>query len=228
MVKKISKKHIRNVIIVGKPGAGKGVRAEILSSELKLKHLSTGDIFKEILTKKTPLATKVRKYYEAGHLVPDKIVNEVFAEYFKKHDYKGCILDGFPRNVSQAKFFMKLLEKKGSGVDMIILSHREDKDIVEHIIHRHDCLDCNKIYHMQDNPPKKTGVCDICGGKVTQRSDVHKIKMRLDVFRKEIEPMIDWLKKHDVHFIMVPGKVDPYSQKAIRESVMKELRRVLN
>lgn len=225
-MKKIKRRKLRNIILTGKSGSGKGVRMDILADELNLKKISMGDVFREMLSKNTPLTKKLKSYMESGKFVPDELVHEIFAAYFKKHDYKGCILDGFPRTLKQARFLMDLLEKNGSGIDMIVHVHREDKDIIEHLIHRHTCKKCARIYHIQDNPPKKSGVCNDCGGIVAQRVDdsEEKIKMRLSEFKNKVEPMIDYLKKHDIHFAIVPGKVDPYSKAAIKKTVIDAIK----
>ncbi|MBT3582827.1 adenylate kinase [Candidatus Woesearchaeota archaeon] len=222
---KTPKADVKNIIVAGKSGAGKQPRIDVIAEELGLKQLSTGTIFRDILSKDTPLAKKVKYYVENGKWVPDEVTNEVFAEYFKRHDFKGCILDGFPRTAEQAKFLMKLLRENGSHVDMIIEVHREDEHIVNHVIHRRICKTCGKTYHMVDNPPKGKK-CSKCDGEVYHRSDdtVEKIKSRLNEFHTKVVPAIEELKKNDIHFVMVNGFLNPWTPTKVQETVREALK----
>ena len=231
---KTPKANINNIIITGKSGAGKQPRIDVIADELGLTQLSTGSIFREFIkaykdgkkTKEADLGKKAVSYLEAGKFVPDELTNEMFAEYFKRHDYKGCILDGYPRTLSQAKHLMTILEKNGSHLDMIVEVHRDDDDIVSHVVHRRTCKECKKVYHMKDFPPKKDGECDVCGGEVFHRSDdtEEKIKSRLNEFNTKVVPMLEDLKKQGIHFAVVDGFLNPYSKERVRETVLTALK----
>jgi adenylate kinase len=223
---KTPKHEIKNIIVTGKSGAGKQPRIDVIADELGLKQLSTGVIFRDILSKDTPLAQEVKSYVENGKFVPDKVTNKLFAEYFKKHDYKGCILDGYPRTPEQAKHLMKLLEENGSHIDMIIEVHREDENIINHVIHRRTCKKCNNVYHMLDKPPKDGKFCHDCNEEVFQRSDdtVEKIKSRLNEFHEKVVPAVEELKKKNIHFVVVDGFLNPWSKEKVQETVKDALK----
>ena len=221
----IQKHEVKNIIVMGKSGAGKQPRIDVIAETLGLKQLSTGEIFRDILAKDNPLAQEVKSYVENGKWVPDEVTNKVFAEYFSKHDYKGCILDGYPRTPEQAKHLMKILEANGSHVDMIIEVHREDENIINHVIHRRTCKKCNKSYHMLDNPPKNNTHCHDCDSEVFQRSDdtVEKIKSRLNEFNTKVVPAIEELKKQNIHFVVVDGFLNPWSKEIMTKTVLDAL-----
>jgi adenylate kinase len=231
---KIKKHEVKNIIVTGKSGAGKQPRIDVVAEELGLKQLATGTIFREFLTafkngeknREADLGKQAHAYISAGKFVPDSLTNEIFAEYFKQHDYKGCILDGYPRTVDQAKHLMKLLKKNGSHIDMIIEVHRDDENIINHTIHRRTCKSCAKVYHMLDNPPKKDNSCHDCGGEVFHRPDdtEEKLKSRLNEFHKKVVPALEELKKKDIHFVVVDGFINPYSKEKMKQMVRDALK----
>jgi len=124
---RLQKYEVKNILITGKSGYGKQPRIDVIAKELGMKQISSGSIFRDIMSKDTALSQEVKSYVDNGKWVPDELTNRVFAEYFKKHDYKGCILEGYPRTVNQAEHLMKLVEENGSSIDMIIEVHREDE-----------------------------------------------------------------------------------------------------
>jgi len=155
------------LIFIGPPGIGKGTYATAVSERYGIPHISTGDIFREEVKRGSELGRKVKKYLEAGELVPDEIVIEVVRERLKKEDCrKGFILDGYPRTLRQAEELDKM-----TSIDLVLNFHAPDEVIIERLSGRRICVKCGAIYHVKFMPPKKPGICDKCGGKIIQRKD---------------------------------------------------------
>lgn len=171
-------------MVLGPPGAGKGTQAEMLERELGLKHLSTGDILREEVRKGTELGKRAEKYMKSGELVPDDLIVEMMEREISKYD--NFVLDGFPRNLKQAEALDKMCR-----IDKVILLEVPDEVILERLSLRRSCPKCNRVYHLKYNPPKENEICDYCGVKLYQRDDDKEevIKKRLEVYRKETEPI---------------------------------------
>lgn len=187
------------VILIGPPGSGKGTQAKKLSAKLSLPHISTGDLFRENLSNGTPLGLKVKGYLESGNLVPDDIVVDMLADRVAAEDCKlGYLLDGFPRSIPQAEALEREL---GDDVDLVVLSLEvPDEIIVKRIEGRMSCSDCGAIFNKYFTPPNKEGVCDICEGTLSHRSDdnAEVVKERLAVYHKQTAPVIDYYTKKGV------------------------------
>ena len=147
-----------NIVLIGKQGSGKGTQAKLISGEYKIPHISTGDIFRETAKINTKLGKQVRNLIDNGILVPDDITNKVIKERLKKEDAKkGFILDGYPRNLSQARFLDKLTK-----IDYVIEIAVSDKEAIKRVSSRRQCKECNTIYGAT-NQPKNDNKCDNCG-----------------------------------------------------------------
>jgi len=193
--------------MLGAPGAGKGTQAARLAAELKIPHISTGDIFRESLKNNTEYGLKAKKYMEAGDLVPDSVVVKMVEERLVQKDCAyGFILDGFPRNISQAA----ALEEMGSSIDAVINLDVADEVIIERLSNRRVCSNCGAVYNLLTNRPKSEGVCDKCGGHLYQRKDDKPatIKARLNVYKKETFPLINFYERKGV-LKKVNGTVEP-------------------
>lgn len=180
------------VILMGPPGAGKGTLASPLSGHLNVPHISTGDLFREHMRKSTSLGLRAKGFIDQGHLVPDELVLDMLFERIAKPDCKnGCILDGFPRTIHQAKILDKTLKGQKICVLNLLL---EDAVIVERVTGRLSCKHCGKIYHVKRDPPLKPNICDECQGDLFQREDDREeiIRKRLHVYRLQTAPLIDY------------------------------------
>lgn len=189
-----------NVVLLGPPGAGKGTQAALLVDKTGLTYLSTGDLFRRNLEKKTALGLKARGYMERGALVPDEVTIGMVQEQITAGTAKGFLLDGFPRNLVQAKALDESLAKKGQKVDKVLLIVVDKEELIKRIIGRRVCRQCQTPYNLDAVPPKVAGICDRCGGELYQRKDDTRevMEQRLQVYEKETAPLIDFYKKKSV------------------------------
>ncbi len=207
------------LILLGPPGAGKGTVGERLSKILNIPLISTGDLLRENLKGKTELGLKAKEYMDKGELVPDEIVISVLLERINKEDCKnGFILDGFPRNISQAE----KLEKYIKDVKLnVVYLQADDEFLVNRLSNRRICENCGAIYHLINIPPKVPGICDKCGGKLIQRDDDKEevVRNRLDVYYKLTSPLLDYYKNKSVLFsVRGDGKLEDIVKQIIEIS----------
>lgn len=178
-----------NLIIMGMQGSGKGTQAKILAEKLRIPHISTGDLVRGT---EGELKKKIDSFINIGKLVPDELIIEILKERFSKEDCKnGFILDGFPRNIHQAKELEKI-----SKIDKIIEIELTDEEAIKRIIARFNCSKCKTDYNSIISPPKKEGVCDKCGANIVKRADDNEeaIKKRLSIYHNETEPILEHYK----------------------------------
>ena len=176
------------LILLGAPGAGKGTQAEILSRELGIPTISTGNILRAAIREGTAVGLKAKALIEAGKLVDDETIMGIVSERLAKPDCaKGYILDGVPRTVPQAE----AMEAMGIEIDCALSIEIADETIVERMSGRRTCKNCSQTFHVVYNPPKKDGVCDFCGGELTIRKDdaPETVKARLATYHRETEPL---------------------------------------
>jgi adenylate kinase len=188
-------------ILLGPPGAGKGTQAAVIRDRYNVAHISTGDILRSNVKEKTDLGQKARSYMEAGGLVPDSLIIEMMRERLSQSDCnRGFLLDGFPRTVSQAEALDSLLEDLDVELDAVILLDVSDEVVVERLSGRRVCRDCGAIYHMKNHPPKKEGICDLCGGELFQRKDDTEevIRQRLGVYHQQTSPLIEYYRSSGI------------------------------
>jgi len=186
------------IILLGAPGAGKGTQAVMLAEKKKLVQVASGDLFRKALQQETELGKKAKVYMEKGQLVPDEITIQMVLERLAEPDCKkGAILDGFPRNLEQAKALDKALEKKSRAIDKVVYIKVSEGELLKRLSGRWICRKCQAPYHEIDNPPKVAGKCDRCGGELYQRADDNAatIKKRLEVYFAETTPLIDYYKR---------------------------------
>ena len=189
------------IVLLGAPGSGKGTAGEILAKDLKLAHISTGDLFRENLKNETELGKKAKEYMDKGELVPDEITIGMLADRLKNDDIKnGAILDGFPRTKKQAEVLDKMLANMDAKVDMALNIDVPFDEIVERIANRRSCRQCNEIYNVVFNPPKIPGICDKCGGELYQREDQKPevVQNRLELYSKTADELINYYKNANV------------------------------
>ena len=184
------------IILFGAPGSGKGTQATVLSEHFKLRRISLGDIFREEVKKDSALGKEVKNYMEKGLLVPDSLVSRVVEDNVNEDNF---LLDGYPRNVNQAKTLDEILKKQGNDIDVFINLEVDEKTIIDRLSKRLVCKKCGANYHLINMPPKKANVCDKCFSELIQRKDDTPvvIKKRWEVFLKENESLLDFYKKKD-------------------------------
>lgn len=185
------------LILLGPPGAGKGTQATVLSETLKIPHISTGDIFRANIKGGTPLGLLVKSYIDSGKLVPDDVTVDIVGSRLVDEDCgNGFIMDGFPRTIPQALMFDEMLAKCNAGVEAVINITSDDNVIIKRLSGRRMCS-CGRTYHVDNNPPKVEGVCDVCQNKLYIRDDDKEetIKERLKTYHEQTSPLVDYYQK---------------------------------
>ncbi|MDD3303932.1 MAG: nucleoside monophosphate kinase [Clostridia bacterium] len=180
-------------VITGGPATGKGTRADILAKKLNIPHISTGDILRDEAEADKEISKKLTR----GELISDEIITELLKKRVSEKDCKdGFILDGYPRTVEQAGLLDELLNKIGKKVDMAIELTAPDELVFRRILERRKCEQCGKIYGL-DFPPKIDDICDICGGKLSSRSDDTKetLQKRINTYKENSKDILEYYRK---------------------------------
>lgn len=202
------------LVFIGPPGAGKGTQAKLLSQRMGFLHLSTGDILREAVKKQTPLGIKAKEYMDRGELVPDSLIIALIEENLPEEG--GVILDGFPRTLAQAEALDNMLNAKGKELSKVLVFETPDEVLIDRLSGRRVCSNCGAVYHIKYNPPKKEGVCDLCGGNLVQREDDKEsvVRNRLEVYRRQTQPLIDFYKKKSIIYKLdaMKGVEDLFSE----------------
>jgi len=188
------------IIMLGAPGAGKGTQADILSQEMDLPHIASGDLFRQALEKKTEVGLLAKGHMNKGELVPDEITIKMILERINQPDCaSGCLLDGFPRTLHQARVLDEALREQGKTIDKAIYIEVPNEELVKRLSGRRLCRVCQTPYHIISSPPKTPGKCDKCGGELYQRSDDREetVKDRLNIFFAQTFPILDYYKKRN-------------------------------
>jgi adenylate kinase len=188
-------------ILLGPPGAGKGTYSQRLIEKFKVPQISTGDILRDSVKKRTELGKKAKEYMDKGLLVPDELIIEIVEDRIKADDCKnGFLLDGFPRTVEQANALEFLLNKNKLKLDAVINIIVKNDVLFKRLTGRRLCKNCGANYNIYTLPPQKEGICDKCGGELYQRDDdkPETIEKRLVVYEKQTKPLIDYYKKKNL------------------------------
>jgi adenylate kinase len=186
------------IIVLGAPGAGKGTQADILSKELHLPHIASGDLFRQALEKETDVGLLARSYMVKGELVPDEITIRMILERIDQPDCaSGCLFDGFPRTSQQAKALDQAFKQRERTIDKAIYIEVPDEELVKRLSGRWLCRKCQTPYHIPNSPPRTPGKCDKCGGELYQRPDDREetVRERLKVFLAQTVPVLDYYEK---------------------------------
>lgn len=186
------------LILLGPPGAGKGTQADLVSSQAGVVHVATGDLFRENLKNETEIGKKAKVYMDKGELVPDELTVRMLLDRIDQPDaQKGVLLDGFPRNIDQAKALDSALKDRGQSVDKVLNINVSEDEVVVRLGGRWTCRKCGAVYHQKFSPPKQAGICDKCGGEIYQRDDdkPETIRNRMVTFRNLTVPLIEYYKK---------------------------------
>jgi adenylate kinase len=211
-----------NLVLLGPPGSGKGTQGERLNEDLRLPYYATGDILRAAVREETELGRTAKQYMDAGDLVPDGVIVGVIAEALDSDEARdGFILDGFPRTTPQAEALDAKLEELGRHLTAVLLIDVSDAEVIRRLGGRRTCVENGHVFHVDFNPPKQEGVCDIDGSELIVRDDDRPdvIQKRLDTYHEKTEPLIDYYDHRSV-LRRIAGEAPP-------DQVTEELRRTL-
>lgn len=219
------------IVMLGAPGSGKGSAAKILARKTNLPHVSTGDMFREQIKKETELGKLANSYISNGKLVPDEVTINIVKDRLNWEDAQnGVILDGFPRTIEQAEALSEILKEKNKKITIVPELVVSDEIIIQRILNRATCSnkECGAIYNTKFKPSKVAGICDVCGSKLTIRTDDNEdtIKNRLEVYRENAKDLISYYKERKVLVSIEPE--EPNAENASEQVVDKILAIVNN
>jgi adenylate kinase len=186
------------LILLGPPGAGKGTQAALLVETWKLAHIATGDMFREAMRSGSEVGRQAKAYYDRGELVPDELTIRMLLERISQPDCaRGCLLDGFPRNLDQAEALDAALSKRSQAVDHAAYIRVGEEELVQRLSGRWTCRGCGAVYHERYSPPKTAGRCDQCDGELYQRSDdqPETVRRRLGVYFRDTAPLVEYYRQ---------------------------------
>lgn len=212
------------IVMLGKPGSGKGTVGKMLSESFGIAHISSGELFRNYIKKAGNMGKIIEEYVNKGVLVPDDLTIKLVEKRLNEDDCKnGVILDGFPRNIAQAEELDKFLKDKNEKIDMAIELNLSDEDIIKRIITRRICPNsaCREVYNLDFKRPIVDGICDKCGTKLIQRDDDKEepIRERLKTYHETSEKLVKYYKSKDLLYTV---KLNLNSGKT-SEDVVKEV-----
>ena len=211
------------VLLLGAPGAGKGTHAARIAEHTGLPHISSGELLRGAVERKTELGVKAREHMDAGSLVPDEFMLKWIEELLDDPAYEsGLILDGFPRTIPQAEGLDRLLAEKGLSTDLVLLLDITQDAAAERLLSRVTCGKCGAIHNLVQKPMKVDGICDECGGELSTRADdvMETIEKRFAEFRKLTAPMIEYYRAR--------GNFETISTDRSVEAVRQDIRDLLD
>jgi adenylate kinase len=207
------------LVLVGAPGAGKGTQAKELSQHFGIPHISTGDIFRASLAAQTDLGLQVKRYMDAGELVPDDVTIGIMRTRLVEPDAAGgFLLDGFPRTLQQAESLGTTLADLGTPLDTVLELQIDDDEVIRRLSGRRTCRSCGHTWHLEFDPPPTPGICGLCGGALYQRDDDQPatIRRRLEVYIDQTAPLIGFYQDAGLlRSICALGTVDEVTKRAI-------------
>ncbi len=211
-----------NLVLLGPPGSGKGTQGERLQEDLRLPYYATGDILRAAVRDETELGRTAKEYMDRGDLVPDEVIVGVIAERIDSSEaLDGFILDGFPRTTPQAEALDAKLGELGRGVTAVLLIDVSDDEVIRRLGGRRTCTANGHVFHVEFDPPKQEGVCDVDGSELIVRDDdkPEVIRKRLDTYHEKTEPLVSYYDQRSV-LRRIPGEAPP-------EEVAENVRRTL-
>lgn len=182
-------------IFIAPPGSGKGTQSKHLTERFGISQISTGDILRDHKKRNTELGRQARNYMDKGELVPDKLIIDMIENELSLPKYEqGFILDGFPRTLEQAKALDRILEKMNLELEHVIILDVPINELINRLTARRVCRNCGATYHLIFSPPKREGICDLCGGEIYQRQDDNKetILKRLKIYESQTKPLLEY------------------------------------
>jgi adenylate kinase len=183
-------------LIMGPQGCGKGTQARMLKEAFDLVHICVGDIFRWHVQNHTKMAARIKRLVAGGGMVSDEVVEEIVKRRLELHDWNyGFILDGFPRTLSQAQFFLESYD-----IDAVILIHVPDEVVIERVLSRRLCKNCGVDYNLSYHPPAHPDRCDACGGPLVARDDdtPEAVRRRLQDYHAKTEPVLDLFRRKEL------------------------------
>lgn len=214
------------LILLGPPGAGKGTHAKLLSERYRIPHISTGDLLREIQNKDPlGLGQRVQRTMKEGKLVPDQIVTQLVAERIRRKDAaRGFILDGFPRNVHQARELDTVLKYEEESIDLAVYFETSHRVVIERLAGRRVCSHCGANFHLVNIPPRKAEICDFCGGRLIQREDDREetVRKRLQVYKEETAGLVSYYEQLKKLRVISGDLTVSEGQKALIELLERE------
>jgi adenylate kinase len=211
-----------NLVLLGPPGSGKGTQGERLQEDLRLPYYATGDILRAAVRDETEVGLSAKEYMDRGDLVPDDVIVGVIAERIDSAEaLDGFILDGFPRTTPQAEALDAKLAELGRAVNAVLLIDVGDEELVRRLGGRRTCAENGHVFHVDFNPPKQDGVCDLDGSELIVRDDDKPdvIRKRLETYHEKTEPLVDYYDQRSV-LRRIAGEAPP-------DEVGEEIRRTL-
>jgi adenylate kinase len=197
----VAEKSAAHVIIMGPQGAGKGTQAALIAPRLRLEHISTGDLFREVMAGDSALGQEIRSYVDRGALVPDALTIRMLMDHVDRvlggqSEMRGMLLDGFPRNQAQAEALDLALRERGDRLVSVVHVDVPRERLMERLTGRLVCPNCGATYHRGFNPPKVEGICDVCGSSLIQRSDdtPEAVERRLSIYYEQTAPVLDYYR----------------------------------
>jgi len=183
------------LVLVGPPGAGKGTQAQFVAAHLAVPNISTGEIFRANVTRRTDLGLQAKQYMDAGRLVPDEVTINMVRDRLAEPDAgDGFLLDGFPRTVPQAVALDKTLADLGTALDVVLELVVDEDEVIRRLSGRRNCRGCGKVWHLEFDAPTRDGICDRCSGELFLRDDdkPEVIAERLRVYTRDTAPLVDY------------------------------------
>jgi adenylate kinase len=211
-----------DIVLLGPPGAGKGTQAKRMAAAFDLLHISTGDLLREEVARRSGLGVEAQGYMNRGELVPDDLVGKMLTKVLhSRRGALGCVYDGYPRTPAQEAMLEDLLAELNRRVDVALYIGVPDAEILARITGRRSCPSCGAVYHVATQPPKAAGVCDACGAALVQRDDDGEevVRERLKVYRKHTAPLLDLYRSRGI-LREVDGAAGP-------EAVFEQLREAM-
>jgi adenylate kinase len=186
------------IVLLGPPGAGKGTQAQVISQEMNLAHISSGDLFRENLKNQTELGKLAQGFMNRGELVPDDVTIAMVRDRLTRPDCQaGALLDGFPRTPAQARALAEMLESLGEKVHSVPYIYVPAEILIERLGGRWTCSACGRVYHEKYNPPAQDSLCDVDGTKLIQRDDdkAETVERRIRVYSEQTSPLIEYYRQ---------------------------------
>jgi adenylate kinase len=198
----------KDLVLFGPPGAGKGTQGALLAERFGLLRLSTGDVLRDAVRRGTDMGVQAQKYMNAGELVPDDVILGIVRDYLRSEAAeRGVIFDGFPRTLPQAEGLDALLRGLDRPLDAVLVLEVDDDALIRRLSGRRSCPSCGALYNVYFEPPRQEGTCDACGAQLVQRADddAATIRRRLDVYREQTAPLLDYYAASPVRLDRVNG-----------------------